>query len=225
MPKSKAVVLLSGGLDSAVCLAEAAREFDCALLHLNYGQRTEIRELAAFEALADHYGVAERLVSDTGHLRAIGGSSLVDADLDVETGLPAAGAPVPSTYVPFRNAHILSLGVSWAEVLGAKAVFIGAVEEDGSGYPDCRREFFDHFEAAVRAGTKPETEIEIRTPLIGLDKGAIVKRGLELGCPLELTWSCYTDETAACGRCESCRLRLRGFAAAGVADPIPYRER
>ena len=219
----KAVVLVSGGLDSAVCLAEAVREYDCALLHLNYGQRTEARELKAFTDLADHYGLAERLVADVSYLKAIGGTSLVDETMEVETGLPEEGAPVPSTYVPFRNAHILCLGVSWAEVIGARAIFIGAVEEDGSGYPDCTEAFYAAFEAAARAGTKPDTDLAIRTPLIRMDKSTIVRRGLELEAPLHLTWSCYTEEEAACGECESCRLRLRGFEGAGVADPIPYR--
>ncbi len=225
MAKDLAIVLVSGGLDSCVCLAEAAREHEVALLHVNYGQRTEARELAAFTALADHYGAARRLVADIGYLKAIGGSSLVDASRAVETGLPAADAGVPSTYVPFRNAHILAIGVSWAEVLGAGSLWIGAVEEDSSGYPDCREEFYRAFAAAADAGTKPETRIRIATPLIHLDKAAIVERGLELGAPLGLTWSCYTGSEEACGVCESCRLRLRGFAAAGVEDPIPYARR
>ena len=218
-----AIVLVSGGLDSAVCLAEAVLDYDVSLLHINYGQRTEARELEAFRALADHYGLARRLVADISYLREIGGSSLVDRDLEVETGLPEAGQQVPSTYVPFRNAHILCVGVSWAEVIGAEALFIGAVQEDGSGYPDCRQEFYDKFAAAAEAGTRPETHIAIRTPLIRMTKADIVRRGLELGAPLHLTWSCYTDSDRACGICESCRLRLRGFAEAGETDPIPYR--
>lgn len=218
-----AIVLLSGGMDSCVCLAEAAREHEVAALHINYGQRTEARELRAFTALCDHYDVTRRLVADITYLKAIGGSSLVDATRPVETGLPEPGQGVPSTYVPFRNAHILAVGVSWAEVIGASSLWIGAVEEDGSGYPDCRREFYDRYEAAANAGTRPETDLRIVTPLIRLDKAAIVRRGVELAAPLRLTWSCYTDEDEACGVCESCRLRLRGFARAGVADPIPYR--
>jgi len=218
-----AIVLVSGGLDSAVCLAEAVLDYDVSLLHINYGQRTEARELEAFQALADHYGLARRLVADISYLREIGGSSLVDRDLEVETGLPEAGQQVPSTYVPFRNAHILCVGVSWAEVIGAEALFIGAVQEDGSGYPDCRQDFYDKFAAAAEAGTRPETHVAIRTPLIKLTKADIVRRGLELGAPLHLTWSCYTDSDRACGICESCRLRLRGFAEAGEIDPIPYR--
>ncbi len=220
--KRKAVVLLSGGLDSCVCTAWAARDHDVAVLHLNYGQRTEARELQAFHAIADHYGASERLVTDVGHLKAIGGTSLIDASQDVETGLPE-GDGVPSTYVPFRNAHILAVGASWAEVIGATDLVIGAVEEDGSGYPDCTRTFYDAFQAAIDAGTRPDTSIAIRTPLIGLDKEAIVRLGTELEAPLHLTWSCYVDGEAACGECESCRLRLRGFERAGVADPIPYR--
>ena len=220
-----AIVLVSGGLDSAVCLGEAARKFDLAVLHINYGQRTEARELRAFSALADYYGVSRRLVADISVLKDIGGSSLVDESLAVETGLPEADDRVPSTYVPFRNAHILCVGISWAEVIGAEALFIGAVEEDSSGYPDCREEFYRLFAAAAAAGTRPETGVEILTPLIRLDKAAIVRRGLELKVPFELTWSCYTESETACGRCESCRLRLRGFAAAGREDPIPYLRR
>lgn len=223
--RDKAVVLVSGGLDSAVCLAEAVHDYDVSVLHLNYGQLTEARELKAFGDLADHYGITGRLVADTTYLKTIGGSSLVDSSMDVETGLPVEGAEVPSTYVPFRNAHILCLGVSWAEVIGAKALFIGAVEEDGSGYPDCTEDFYRLFGKAVTAGTKPGTDITIATPLIRLDKAAIVRRGQELEAPLHLTWSCYTEEEAACGECESCHLRLRGFAAAGVEDPITYRSR
>mgnify|MGYP006300717493 CR=1 FL=1 len=218
-----AVVLTSGGLDSCVCVAEASRSYDLALLHLNYGQRTQARELRAFGEIADHHDVpaARRLVSDLDHLRVIGGSSLVDMSQDIETGYPDT-TRIPSTYVPFRNAHILCLAVSWAEVIGARAVFIGAVEEDSSGYPDCRASFYRAFQQAVDEGTKPDTRIVIETPLIALDKAAIVRRGLELGAPLELTWSCYQREDLACGVCESCRLRLRGFAAAGVDDPVGY---
>jgi len=217
-----AVVLCSGGLDSTVCLAEAVQEFEVALLHVNYGQRTEGRELRAFQELAAHYRIERRLVADVSYLADIGGSSLVDANLPVETGLPVDGNPVPSTYVPFRNAHILCVAVSWAEVIGAGTLFIGAVEEDGSGYPDCTADFFEKFNRAASAGTRPDTELTIHTPLITMDKSAIVRRGLELGAPLHLTWSCYTGEHEACGQCESCRLRLRGFAAAGVDDPIRY---
>ncbi|HOX25050.1 MAG TPA: 7-cyano-7-deazaguanine synthase QueC [Candidatus Krumholzibacteria bacterium] len=219
-----AVVLASGGLDSCVCVAEAARAADLALLHVNYGQRTQARELRAFQDIADFYRVpaARRLVASLDHLARIGGSSLTDPSREVETGEPAPAAGVPSTYVPFRNAHILCIGASWAEVLGARELYIGAVEEDSSGYPDCRERFFTAFQQAVDEGTRPETRITIRTPLLHLDKAAIVRRGRDLGAPLYLTWSCYVAEDRACGRCESCRLRLRGFAIAGASDPIPY---
>lgn len=218
-----AVVLASGGLDSGVCVAEAAVRHDLALLHVNYGQRTEARELQAFTAIADHYQVpaARRLVCDLDHLRRIGGTSLIDTSLSVETGEPEPGR-IPSTYVPFRNAHLLCMATSWAEVLGARWLYIGAVEEDSSGYPDCRASFYQAFQQAIDQGTRPETRVQIVTPLIELDKAAIVRRGLALGAPLDLTWSCYTGNQLACGQCESCRLRLRGFAAAGVADPIAY---
>lgn len=220
--RSRAVVLLSGGLDSCVCLAVAARDHTPCVLHLNYGQRTEARELRAFHDIADHYEVRDRLVVDVSHLKTIGGSSLVDETRPVETGLPD-GTGVPSTYVPFRNAHILAIGTSWAEVLGAEALYIGAVEEDGSGYPDCTADFYAAFAAAIDAGTKPDTRIALRTPLLSFDKAAIVARGRALGAPLHLSWSCYVSEDAACGECESCRLRLRGFERAGETDPIPYK--
>ncbi len=221
--KETAIVLVSGGLDSAVCLAEAVVQYDVALLHINYGQRTENRELKAFHDLARHYGLDRQLVVDISYLKEIGGSSLVDKNMSVETGLPEDGAGVPSTYVPFRNAHILCVGMSWAEVIGAKALFIGAVEEDGSGYPDCRQEFYEKFAAAADAGTKPDTRVAICTPLINLDKAAIVERAMQLKVPLNLTWSCYTEQYEACGQCESCLLRLRGFERAGHTDPIAYK--
>jgi len=222
-----AVVLASGGLDSCVCVAEAAREHDLALLHVTYGQRTAARERRAFAAIADHYAVGadRRLVVDLGHLAAIGGSALLDGGAAVSRGLPDPAAGIPATYVPFRNAHLLCSGVSWAEVLGARAVYLGAVEEDSSGYPDCRESFVAAFQTAVDRGTRPDTSIELRTPLIHLDKAAIVRRGLVLGAPLHLTWSCYVGEDMACGQCESCLLRLRGFERAGATDPIPYSGR
>jgi 7-cyano-7-deazaguanine synthase len=218
------VVLVSGGLDSCVCLAEAVGDHEIAALHVNYGHRTERRELEAFTAIADHYDISRRLVCNLDHLSQIGGTSLIDASCEVEKGLPGGDA-VPSTYVPFRNAHILAIGVSWAEVIGARAVVIGAVAEDGSGYPDCTPAFYESFARTVAVGTRPETQIDIHTPLLHLDKAGIVARGDELDAPLHLTWSCYVNEDVACGECESCRLRLRGFAAAGVADPLPYLKR
>ncbi len=219
----KSVVLLSGGLDSTVTAAIAVENGPSAFLHVNYGQRTEKKELQSFNAIAGHYGIEKRLVADISYLKDIGGSALTDKSIEVPTaGLESKEIPV--TYVPFRNAHLLSIAVSWAEVLGAKEVYIGAVEEDSSGYPDCREEFFRSFEETVRLGTRPSAGIKIVTPLINMRKAGIVQKGIELGAPLDITWSCYKDETLACGECDSCRLRLRGFKEAGKIDPIPYRK-
>jgi len=217
-----AVVCVSGGMDSAVTAAIAARENRLAFLHANYGQRTEAKELACFHALAEHFAAERRLVVDFADLRQIGGSSLTDPSLPVREGEPVEGV-VPSSYVPFRNAHLLAAAVSWGEVIGARALFVGAVWEDSSGYPDCRPEFFSAFEEAVRLGTRPETSLRIVTPVISMSKAEIVRRGLALEVPFAHTWSCYQAEEAACGACESCRLRLRGFRDAGATDPIPYR--
>jgi 7-cyano-7-deazaguanine synthase len=222
MTRPLAVVCVSGGMDSAVTAAIAALDHTLAFLHANYGQRTEAAELQAFHALADHFAVAARLVVDFSALRAIGGSSLTDTSIPVRQGAPVVGV-IPTSYVPFRNAHLLSAAASWAEVLGAKAIFVGAVWEDSSGYPDCRPVFYEAFEEAIRQGTKPDTEIRVLTPVIGLRKSEIVRKGLELAVPFQKTWSCYQSETEACGVCESCLLRLSGFVEAGVADPIPYR--
>jgi 7-cyano-7-deazaguanine synthase len=227
--RSKAVVLLSGGMDSCVTVAMAAESHQLALLHASYGQRTERRERRAFEAIADHYGVGERLTVRLDHFSQIGGSALTDSHIAVPERESAAESRdargIPVTYVPFRNAHFLSVAVSWAEVLGAGSIYIGAVAEDGSGYPDCRPEYYRAFQELIRAGTRPETQIEIVTPVIGLRKSEIIRRGIELGAPLQLTWSCYQSEDAACGVCDSCLLRLRAFAEAGSGDPIPYRAR
>ncbi len=225
--KPKAVVLLSGGMDSCVTAAIAHQEHRLALVHASYGQRTERRERQAFEQVADFYGVRERLVARLEHFAQIGGSALTDSRIAVpESGVHAEARglrSIPVTYVPFRNAHFLSVAVSWAEVIGARSVFIGAVAEDSSGYPDCRPEYYRVFAELVRAGTRPETQIGIVTPVIELRKSEIVRWGIELGAPLHLTWSCYQFEDAACGVCDSCRLRLRAFAEAGQSDPIPYR--
>ena len=220
--KELAVVCISGGMDSAVTAAIASRDHRVAALHADYGQRTEARERACFEALADHFGAARRLVVDFTALRAIGGSSLTDRSIPVREGQPEPGV-VPSSYVPFRNAHLLSAAVSWAEVLGAHHVYIGAVWEDSSGYPDCRPEFYAAFEEAVRQGTKPGSAIRIATPVIHSSKADIVRKGRELAVPFEHTWSCYQAEDRACGACESCLLRLKGFHDAGAVDPVPYR--
>jgi 7-cyano-7-deazaguanine synthase len=217
------VVLASGGLDSCVTAALAAREGGIALLHATYGQLTARRERRAFEAIADRLGVPgrRRQVLDLSFLEALGGSALTDPGIDVPETEPGRGNGLPATYVPFRNAHLLVAAVSWAELLGAGAVWIGAVEEDSSGYPDCREEFLRAFEEAVRAGSS-RPGLEIRAPLVHRRKAEIVRLGHELGAPLELTWSCYQREERACGRCESCRLRIAAFAAAGIEDPIPY---
>src|SRR5215831_6189148 len=229
---NKAVVLLSGGMDSCVCAATALERHgagNVALLHASYGQRTESREAKAFSAIADFYGVKQRLTVRLDYFRAIGGSALTDPSIAVpqnELGAPGPnGSAIPVTYVPFRNAQFLSVAVSWAEAIGAAAVYIGAVAEDSSGYPDCRPEYYKVFQDLIRAGTRPETRIEIVTPVIEMRKSEIVRRGLELGAPLHLSWSCYQGEEEACGVCDSCLLRLRAFAEAGVADPIPYRLR
>jgi 7-cyano-7-deazaguanine synthase len=223
--KPKGIVLLSGGMDSSVTTAIANQTHRLALLHASYGQRTEQRERRAFDEIADFYAVRQRLVVRFDAFAQIGGSALTDESIAVpESGAalaPHAGIPV--TYVPFRNAHFLSAAVSWAEVIGATTIFVGAVAEDSSGYPDCRPEYYRAFEALIREGTRPETHIEIVAPVIGMKKSEIVLRGAELGAPLERTWSCYQFDDEACGTCDSCRLRVRAFEEAGMRDPIAYR--
>lgn len=220
--KKRAVVLLSGGMDSCVCAALAARDFHAAALHVSYGQRTEERERNAFLGICDRLGIRERLLVRNEALRAIGGSALTDTNIAVPES-HAIGREIPVTYVPFRNAHFLSAAVSWAEVLGAGKIYIGAVEQDSSGYPDCRPAYYDAFNQVIRAGTK-EGNIEIVAPLIALRKHQIVRLGLELGAPFDLTWSCYSREDQACGVCDSCVLRLCAFREAGARDPISYVE-
>ena len=217
-----AICLVSGGMDSCVTAAIADNENDeLAFLHVSYGQRTAQRERQAFEALADHYDVKLRLVISFEHLVRIGGSSLTDSSLAV-TPPELTSQGIPSSYVPFRNSHLLAAAVSWGEVIGARAIYIGAVAEDSSGYPDCRPEFYAAFQNVIDLGTKPETNITIRTPVIGMKKSEIVRTGFELAAPLHLTWSCYQADELACGNCDSCALRLRAFREAGVRDPIPY---
>jgi len=219
--RPRAVVLISGGMDSCVCAALAARDYDAAALHIDYGQRTEAREHRAFTGICDRLGIRDRLVVRNPIFRAIGGSALTDDNIAVPEASPQIGRDIPVTYVPFRNAHFLAAAVSWAEVLGASKVVIGAVEQDSSGYPDCRPAFYRAFNEAIRAGTK-EGQIEVIAPLIAMRKVEIVRLGLELGAPFDLTWSCYSREDRACGVCDSCVLRRRAFEAAGVEDPIPY---
>lgn len=218
-----AVCLVSGGMDSCVTAAIAHKDNDAlAFLHASYGQLTEERERRAFEQLADHYGVGNRLVISLQHIGSIGGSSLTDSRYPVATA-NLSNPEIPTSYVPFRNAHLLSAATSWAEVLHASSIYIGAVAEDSSGYPDCRPEFYDAFQQVVDLGTKPSTKIEIRTPVIGMKKAEIVQLGQQLHAPLQLTWSCYQESEIACGHCDSCALRLRAFREAGVEDPIAYQ--
>jgi 7-cyano-7-deazaguanine synthase len=231
--KAFAIILLSGGMDSCVSTAVAVTRHGAdrvALLHAGYGQRTQSRERRAFTEIADFYSIAaaRRLIVQLDHFRAIGGSALTDQTIAVpenqlhETSA-ANGGEIPVTYVPFRNAHFLSVAVSWAEAIGAGEIYIGAVAEDSSGYPDCRPEYYRAFQNVIREGTRPETQIEIVTPVIELKKSQIIRRGVELGAPLHLTWSCYQSDDVACGVCDSCLLRLKAFEEAGMADPIPYR--
>lgn len=230
--RSTAVVLLSGGMDSCVTAAIANQTHGLAVLHASYGQRTEARERRAFDEIARFYGVNQTLAVRLDALRQIGGSALTDARIavpevphDIPNEFSSGMQPrsIPITYVPFRNAHFLAVAVSWAEVIGVRSIYIGAVEEDSSGYPDCRPQYYRAFAELIHEGTRPETQIEIVTPVITMKKAEIVRRGIELGAPLHLTWSCYQSEDAACGSCESCRLRLRGFAEAGMRDPIAYQ--
>jgi len=217
-----AVCLVSGGLDSCVTAAIAVDENEeVAFLHISYGQRTEAREHRAYTEIADFYRVKHRLAVSIDYLTMIGGSSLTDRRMAVTAAqLNAPG--IPTSYVPFRNAHLLSIATSWAEVLKAQRIYIGAVAEDSSGYPDCRPEFYEAFQQVISLGTKPETTIAIHTPVISLRKAEIVFRAQELGAPIDLTWSCYQAEDKACGECDSCALRLRAFREAGLADPIAY---
>lgn len=219
--KPLAVVAVSGGMDSCVTAALAKANYSLAFAHFNYGQKTEKRELKAFNDIADFYNVSHRLIFDFTHFSKIGGSSLTDNNIEIARA-DLSSKEIPNSYVPFRNANILSACVSWAEVIDAKAIFIGAVYEDASGYPDCRPQFYEAYQKMVDLGTKPETEIKIITPIINLSKAEIVRKGTELNAPLHLTWSCYKSEEEACGECDSCAFRLRGFQQAGIEDMIKY---
>ncbi len=221
--KPLAICLVSGGLDSCVTAAMAAQTCELAFLHVNYRQRTQERELKAFKEIADFYHVSRRLITDVSYLGIIGGSALTDPGIEVPEGsIETKGIPI--TYVPFRNTHILAMAVSWGEVIGARYIYIGATEVDSSGYPDCRKSYFSAFNRLIREGTRPETTIDVVTPIISFNKESVVKKGIELGAPLHLTWSCYRNNNLACGRCDSCLLRLKGFRAAGIADPIMYEK-
>jgi 7-cyano-7-deazaguanine synthase len=209
-------------MDSCVCAALAARDYHAAAVHVSYGQRTESREARSFEQICDRLAIRDRLVVRNESLRSIGGSALTDDAIAVPES-NAVGNSIPVTYVPFRNAHFLSVAVSWAEVLGAEKVYIGAVEPDSSGYPDCRPAYYHAFNEVIKTGTK-EGNIQVVTPLIAMHKAEIVRLGLELNAPFDLTWSCYQREDRACGVCDSCVLRLRAFREAGAEDPIPYQD-
>lgn len=222
--KKIAVIAVSGGLDSCVTAAIANEKYQLAFAHINYGQRTQARELKAFNEIADFYSVKHRIIIDFTHLANIGGSSLTDKSMEIHDA-NLENKEIPNSYVPFRNANILTACVSWAEVIGAEAIYIGAVFEDSSGYPDCRPDFFEAFNSVINLGTKTETQIRIETPIIHLNKNEIIEYGNKLNAPLNLTWSCYKNEDEACGVCDSCALRLRGFQKAGIEDPIPYKIR
>jgi 7-cyano-7-deazaguanine synthase len=224
LSKPKGIVLVSGGMDSLVLAAFATRESTISLLHVNYGQRTEQKELACFHAVADHLKVKDRMVADIGYLRSIGASALTDPSIDVPPADPERGG-IPVTYVPFRNAHFLCIAVSWAEAIGATNVYIGAVWADSSGYPDCRPAFYEAMNEAIRRGTKDESRIRVKAPFVNLKKKDIVLIGKSLGVPFEHTWSCYRDGDKACGRCDSCVLRQKAFAEADVPDPLAYEVR
>jgi len=221
------IVLVSGGMDSCVTAAIGRENYELAFLHVNYGQKTELRELKAFHDIADFYDVEKRLIVNIDYLKHIGGSSLTDDRMEIPCGLinQTPTDEIPSSYVPFRNTHIIAMAVSWAEVIGAEKIFIGAVEEDSSGYPDCTKPYYEAYNKLIEVGTKPSTHIEIITPVIDMKKSEIVKKGMELGAPLHLTWSCYGNSDLACGECDSCLLRLRGFREAGADDPIGYVNR
>jgi 7-cyano-7-deazaguanine synthase len=222
MTKKLAVVLVSGGMDSCVTAAIVAQEYELAFLHINYGQKTEKRELKAFNDIAAFFNVEKKLIVDARFFNEIGGSSLTDSSIPVSKA-NLENKDIPDSYVPFRNANILAVATSYAEVISAVKIFIGAVQDDSSGYPDCREEFYRAFNKVIEVGTKPSTRIKVMTPLIHLKKSEIIKKGVVLKAPLELSWSCYQNEDVACGVCDSCALRLRGFEQAGLNDPITYK--
>ena len=218
---NKAIVLVSGGLDSLVTAAIAKQECDeVYFLHLNYGQRTEVRELLSFRKMKDFFKPKDVLIVDVSYLKDIGGSSLTDENMEIKNF--DGSDEVPTSYVPFRNAHLITMATSWAEVIGANRIYIGAVEEDSSGYPDCCENFYKAMEKAVDLGTKDKTKIKIFTPIIHKKKSEIIKLGMKLDAPLEISWSCYKNNDIACGRCDSCVLRINAFKEAGIKDPLPY---
>lgn len=220
----KAIVLLSGGMDSLVTAAVAVQECEqVCFLHASYGQKTQERERQSFERLCRHYQPTDSKILDWSWLAEIGGSRLTDPDFASDRSL--AESRIPDTYVPFRNASLICAAVAWAEAVNASRIYIGAVEEDSSGYPDCRKSFFEAMQKAIETGSRNLPLITIHTPVIDLDKASIVRLGIQLNAPFELSWSCYFSSEEACGVCDSCRLRLKAFSLAGIADPINYRGR
>ncbi len=218
----KGIVLVSGGMDSLVVAAIAKNECDeIYFLHLNYGQKTEKREIEAFQKMRDFFQPQDTLMVDIRYLKQIGGSSLTDDKLEIKDF--AEKEDVPNSYVPFRNAHLITIATSWAEVIGASRIYVGAVEEDSSGYPDCRETFYKALEKAIDLGTKDETKIGIYTPIIHKRKAEIIQIGQKLGAPLHFSWSCYRNNKIACGTCDSCVLRINAFKEAGLKDPIEYK--
>lgn len=223
--EERAVVLVSGGMDSATAAMEAReRGFSLHVLHTSYGQNTEAKEYECATRLAAQLDAADFLHIETSHLAKIGASSLTDEHIEVDD-VELDADEIPSSYVPFRNANLLSMAVSYAETTDCTAVFIGAHSEDYSGYPDCRPAFFDAFQTMVETGTKPATNIEIIAPFEEWSKTEIARRGCELGVPFEDTWSCYRDTAPACGTCDACAYRLKAFQEVGVEDPIEYEKR
>ncbi|MFZ1322907.1 MAG: 7-cyano-7-deazaguanine synthase QueC [Ignavibacteria bacterium] len=221
--KPDAVVLVSGGMDSALTAAIAGLKYNLNFLHVNYGQKTQRRELKAFNDVSDYFKVKNRLIADISYLKSIGGSSLTDIKLKIDKA-DLKNRNIPTSYVPFRNANILSIAVSWAEVIKASRIFIGAVEDDSSGYPDCRKDFFEAFNKMISKGSKAGSKIKVVTPIINLTKKEIVEKSIRLESPLHLTWSCYKENKISCGECDSCALRLRGFQSAGIKDPLNYKK-
>ena len=218
----KAVCIISGGMDSTLASYMMKQKgYEIIGVHFNYGQLTEAKELECFENICKSLHVKNKYILDMGFFTQLGASALTDKSIEVPTSGLEDGIPV--TYVPFRNGIFLSMAAAIAEKEGAEVITIGVVEEDSSGYPDCKEEYIKAMQKAINLGTKPTTNIIIEMPLVHLKKSQIVKEAIKYDVPLELTWSCYKDTQKACGVCDSCRLRLNGFKEAGIDDPIPYR--
>jgi 7-cyano-7-deazaguanine synthase len=225
MTTDSAVILVSGGMDSATAVYEAMDAgYDPYLIHTSYGQNTEAKERECARLLAEHIDAEDFLHIETQHLATIGESSLTDDSIDVEEA-DLESDEIPSSYVPFRNANLLSMATSYAEAQDCDAIYIGAHSEDFSGYPDCRPAFFDAFQGVIDAGTKPDTSIELKAPFAEWTKTEIAQRGIELDVPYEITWSCYKSDSPACGTCDACAFRLQAFQNAEFEDPIEYEQR